>query len=463
MKRSIPTLIALFTVFLTNIAIGQISNLSELIKKCDPSVFKIIVLDQDGSSFNQGSGCFISSSGIAVSNFHVFANAKKAIAITNNNEKYDILRIIDFNEESDIIKFKVNIGTISSCSALLRGTDIDKGTDVFSLGYPNGFEMSGESTVSTGIISGFRTIGNVKYIQTSAPFTHGSSGGGLFDKQGKLCGITSGTFATDIKDRHANLNKVVPVSAINKLHRNLNYSFEDFYKEISKTNTFAQAMVYYENHEFDEAGLLFLKYLRTHPEDAVAWDRLGTCNWQLTKQTGVSEFRDLAIIAYKNSLELNSTYYYPFAHLSILYCESNDFENAKHYAEKCYAINPKLHYTNYVMGYYYNNTKQYEKAIKYYSLAITYSDKKNNIDQLYLERGIAYALNNQLQIAINDYNKSLEINPNNYDALWNKANVLYGLNRYNEACECMSKLVAKKPNYKSQGYSAKELQKRYCK
>lgn len=49
-----------------------------------------------------------------------------------------------------------------------------------------------ELTISNGIISGFReTNGGMKLRQTTAPFSPGSSGGGLFDDQGRLVGITT--------------------------------------------------------------------------------------------------------------------------------------------------------------------------------------------------------------------------------------------------------------------------------
>src|SRR5258708_13155052 len=49
-----------------------------------------------------------------------------------------------------------------------------------------------ELTISNGIVSGFREAsGGVKLIQTTAPISAGSSGGGLFDDQGRLVGITT--------------------------------------------------------------------------------------------------------------------------------------------------------------------------------------------------------------------------------------------------------------------------------
>jgi serine protease Do len=56
-----------------------------------------------------------------------------------------------------------------------------------TIGNPSGLT----STLSEGIISGLRTQRGVRYVQTSAPISPGSSGGGLFDERGNLLGITS--------------------------------------------------------------------------------------------------------------------------------------------------------------------------------------------------------------------------------------------------------------------------------
>ena len=44
---------------------------------------------------------------------------------------------------------------------------MNRGEEVFALGYPCGLDISGSSTLSTGIISAFRQIESIDYIQTS--------------------------------------------------------------------------------------------------------------------------------------------------------------------------------------------------------------------------------------------------------------------------------------------------------
>ena len=65
--------------------------------------------------------------------------------------------------------------------------DIRVGERALTIGTPQGLEL----TVAEGIVSSKRTQNQSRMIQTSAPISQGSSGGGLFDSEGHLLGITT--------------------------------------------------------------------------------------------------------------------------------------------------------------------------------------------------------------------------------------------------------------------------------
>lgn len=72
--------------------------------------------------------------------------------------------------------------------ANIRAYDTLKvGEDVYALGAPKGLDLS----LSTGVISQLRQDGNERFVQTDAAISPGSSGGGLFDSDGNLVGITT--------------------------------------------------------------------------------------------------------------------------------------------------------------------------------------------------------------------------------------------------------------------------------
>ena len=66
---------------------------------------------------------------------------------------------------------------------------VDIGEEAYSIGTPRGYEL----TMADGIVSAKRHFDGVRYLQTTAPVSPGSSGGGLFDGTGRLIGITTWT------------------------------------------------------------------------------------------------------------------------------------------------------------------------------------------------------------------------------------------------------------------------------
>lgn len=65
--------------------------------------------------------------------------------------------------------------------------DIKIGERAYTIGAPQGLEL----TIAEGIVSSKRRDGSDRLLQTSAPISPGSSGGGLFDAYGNLIGITT--------------------------------------------------------------------------------------------------------------------------------------------------------------------------------------------------------------------------------------------------------------------------------
>jgi len=78
---------------------------------------------------------------------------------------------------------------------------INVGEKVYTIGAPQGLSL----TIAEGLLSSKREEGKRRMLQTSAPISQGSSGGGLFDSNGNLLGIT-----TLMSVRGQNLNFAIP-------------------------------------------------------------------------------------------------------------------------------------------------------------------------------------------------------------------------------------------------------------
>ena len=89
----------------------------------------------------------------------------------------------------------------------VRSTALKVGEPAFAVGAPQGLELS----ISQGIVSQLRPtpLGKDPMIQTTAAISQGSSGGGLFDSDGRLVGLT-----TLYYKEGQSLNFAVPISFV---------------------------------------------------------------------------------------------------------------------------------------------------------------------------------------------------------------------------------------------------------
>jgi len=182
---------------------SSLNTLSHLYEKYKNSVFMIYT--SDGNQGFQGSGFFISNSGIAISNYHVFEGTTIGLENikTHDGREFKINRVLKRDKDLDFIVFKVDLTNNYSCRPIpISKNEAIIGEDVFAIGNPRGLE----STLSKGIVSGYREQKNI--IQTTAEITHGSSGGPLFNMAGQVIGIT--TAGLD----EANLNFAINLNSI---------------------------------------------------------------------------------------------------------------------------------------------------------------------------------------------------------------------------------------------------------
>jgi len=164
-------------------------SLPELYKRNKKAVFFIIAEKHYNTS--QGSGFFITDDGIAITNYHVLdgKNISSSIIYTYDNKEYKIEKILEKNEKSDYIIFRVKKNAASQKLNYLKVANNlpEIGERIFAIGNPEGLEQ----TLSDGIVSGYRDYKNIKYIQFTAAITKGSSGGPLFNSKGEVIGITT--------------------------------------------------------------------------------------------------------------------------------------------------------------------------------------------------------------------------------------------------------------------------------
>ncbi len=210
--KKIISLISMLLIVYTSFA----QDLTALVDKVSPSVFKITTYDASGNELGVGTGFFISSSGNALTNYHVLQGASKAKVKTFDNKTYIIDNILGWSQESDIVKFSVRNELNESFPFLKMNANAPKaGERIFIVGNPLGLDKS----VSDGIVSSVRqddVYGET--IQVTAPISQGNSGSPLMNMQGEALGVVTFylkngqnlNFAVSVK----NLNIIEPVNAL---------------------------------------------------------------------------------------------------------------------------------------------------------------------------------------------------------------------------------------------------------
>jgi S1-C subfamily serine protease len=177
-------------------------SIPDIVKRTKPAIVEIVAMDEQVSPKKLGTGFFISSDGLVVTNFHVIRSAASLAAVNNNGALFLFEKIVAEPTGVDlaILKFRAN-----DVPFLRLGDSTDKveGEKVIVIGNPSGFL----GTVSEGVISGFRE--NRYLIQITAPISHGSSGSPVMDENGQVIGV-----ATWLSEPGQNLNFAIAVEKV---------------------------------------------------------------------------------------------------------------------------------------------------------------------------------------------------------------------------------------------------------
>jgi len=173
-----------------------------------PSIVVVRALDPHGDVMTQGSGVVILNE-IVASNCHVLRAALRPLIRYQDKDYPATVQHADIARDVCTLRVvKLPAPAIAADPKTLQSIDV--GDKVYAVGAPRGLEL----TLSDGLISGFRDEPQGRYIQTSAPISPGSSGGGLFDAKGRLVGLTT----LYLKDSQQ-LNFAVPVNWLEELPR----------------------------------------------------------------------------------------------------------------------------------------------------------------------------------------------------------------------------------------------------
>lgn len=147
----------------------------------DKAIKSVVAISTD---VGIGSGAIIDSDGYIITNRHVIDGATQGAAKTSDGNFHQV-RIVAKSDSFDLALLRID----GQYPALSFGNSdsVIVGSRVVAMGSPAGLEF----TVSEGIVSAKRKIGDFDYIQTDLSMNPGNSGGPLIDPRGDIIGINT--------------------------------------------------------------------------------------------------------------------------------------------------------------------------------------------------------------------------------------------------------------------------------
>lgn len=153
------------SILLFQLAILGYAQTPKWAEKARKAVFSVVTYDGEGKILNTGNGFFISEDGVAISDYGLFKNAKRAVIITSEGLKMPVKAILGANDMYDVVKFKVDITSKKVASLTLANAPLAEGGKLWLLPYSTQKVRS----LLSGSIVAVDKISNYAYYTVNIP------------------------------------------------------------------------------------------------------------------------------------------------------------------------------------------------------------------------------------------------------------------------------------------------------
>lgn len=411
------------TVFCGSAAAGQAGNAAETVfAKVSPSVVIIIVKDASGKPALQGSGVVIAISRL-ITNCHV-AQGGPSIEVHSGDKKFSAT-ILYADPDRDLCELSVP-GLAAPAVTVSPVKNLKIGQQTFAVGAPEGLDL----TISDGIVSSLRHVEGSFVIQTTAAISPGSSGGGLFDAEGNLVGITSYQFAEG-----QNLNFALPVDWIASLPSR-SQAEVDYLADKQELSFIFSASALETSKDWRRLAQFSLQRTRSHPSDDIAWSCLGEAYDELGQE-------NRAAVSYKQALQLDPKDEIAWVNLGAVYNSLEQFADGIEAEKEALRLRPDDHDAWGDLGNAYRGIGQHENALAAYKQALQLNPDDADI---WVNLGVAYDDLGQYEKEVSAEKRAIQIKPTDEEAWVNVGNAYDGLGQHDNAIASYAQAIRIRPD-----------------
>ena len=424
MRENINSVVSLIgaVFFLATIPIhAHALTPGQVFDKVKDSVIVVKTLDAQGKVKSQGSGVLLPSGKIAT-NCHVVEGG----ASYHVGRGKDLVRATLYAEDGDKdICFLDAKGITGKPGQLGKTAGLKVGDTVYAVGAPQGLELS----LSDGIVAQLRG-GPPPLIQTTAAISPGSSGGGLFDGEGRLVGLT-----TLYIEGGQSLNFAMPVEWIGDIKPGR----KTVAKSQSQSEWLKRAIALQELKDWEGMLELCQKWTGNEPTNANAWFYLGVAYDGLA-------FNERYNKTDRPSIQGKSENLSQIAERFMDALDENARSSARRKAHldaaidayrQIIQIDPKHAKAWNNLAAAYVELTRYNDAIDAYRQAVHIDPQNANV---WSNLGLAYNLNNLFNEAIDPCRQAVRIDPQNVNAWTNLVGAYFRSGNRTAALEAVQKL-----------------------
>jgi cytochrome c-type biogenesis protein CcmH/NrfG len=385
---------------------------SQVFDKVKDTVVVIKSLNAKGEGLGQGSGVILPTGKVAT-NCHVVKGGARFQAGRDNRFVPATLFAADADKDICLLQADTLTGTPAQ---LGKAGALKVGEAVYAVGAPQGLELS----LSNGLVSQLRG-GTPPLIQTTAPISQGSSGGGLFDSEARLVGFT--TFY--VKEGQS-LNFAMPVEWLADVKPGNPIASS----KRSHVDWFTQSIALQKAQNWPKLRDWALLWAQTAPQSAEAWSTLGFAYASLKSYSK-------AIDAYRQAIRINPQDADAWYNLGTAHGYLKRYNEAIDAYRQAIRINPEYASAWHNLGNAYVGLKRYNEAIDAYRQAIRINPEAA---AAWYNLGVTYRDLQRYNEAIDAFRQAIRINPE-YAAAWsNLAGAYYVTGNKTAALQAINSL-----------------------